>query len=72
MLECIALIEQIGGHRVEYSLGQQNRKGDHLCYISDLSKRRRHYPDWDIRVTLPQILARMIRAKEQELGRRAV
>ena len=67
VLECIALIEQIGGHRVEYSVGADNRKGDHICYISDLSKLRRHYPAWDIRVPLRDILTQMIEAEENKL-----
>ena len=31
-----------------YDYVEQNRQGDHICYISDLSKMRRHYPDWKI------------------------
>jgi CDP-paratose 2-epimerase len=67
VLECIALIQQIGGHQVEYSVASDNRKGDHICYISDLSKLRRHYPGWDIRVSLREILTQMIEAEENKL-----
>jgi CDP-paratose 2-epimerase len=28
---------------------------DHICYISDLSKMRAHYPGWDITKTLENI-----------------
>ena len=66
VLECITMIEEIGGHRVKYSLGDENRKGDHICYISDLSKLRRDYPDWDIRVSLKDILQQMIQAEEKK------
>ena len=66
VLECIAMIEQIGGHKVNFTLGEDNRKGDHICYISDLSKLRRDYPDWDIRVSLQQILTEMIEAEERK------
>ncbi|MEO1615730.1 MAG: NAD-dependent epimerase/dehydratase family protein [Planctomycetota bacterium] len=64
VLECITMIEEIGGHRVNYSLGDENRKGDHICYISDLSKLRRDYPTWDIRVSLEDILKQMIASEE--------
>jgi CDP-paratose 2-epimerase len=69
VLECIDLIEQIGGYRVDCSLDTENRKGDHICYISDLSKLRRHYPDWDIRVSLRDILKQMIEAEESKSDR---
>jgi CDP-paratose 2-epimerase len=35
----------------------QNREGDHICYISDLSKCRIHYPSWDVTVPLMQIFS---------------
>ena len=31
-----------------YDYVDQNRSGDHICYISDLSKMKAHYPKWDI------------------------
>ena len=33
----------------------ENRSGDHICYISDLTKARAHYPGWDITVGLDQV-----------------
>lgn len=69
VLECIALIEEISGHRIEYSIGDENRKGDHICYISDLSKLRRDYPDWDIRVSLREIVTQMIASAEVRQGK---
>ena len=33
----------------------QNRTGDHICYISDLAKIRTHYPSWDITKSLDDI-----------------
>jgi CDP-paratose 2-epimerase len=68
VLECISMIEEIGGYKVDFSLGDENRKGDHICYISDLSKLRSHYPDWDIRVSLREILSEMIAAEENKLS----
>jgi CDP-paratose 2-epimerase len=67
VLECIDLIEEIGGHRVQWTLDSQARKGDHICYISDLAKLRRDYPDWDVRVSLRDMIAGMIEAEERKL-----
>jgi CDP-paratose 2-epimerase len=31
---------------------EENRIGDHICYYSDLSKMKRHYPAWQISKSL--------------------
>ncbi len=67
VLECIAMIREIGGYEVEYDLSSEARKGDHICYISDLSKLRRHYPKWEITLSLREILTRMIEAERAKL-----
>jgi CDP-paratose 2-epimerase len=48
ILEAFALISEISGKKMNYEYVDQNRKGDHICYISDLAKMREHYPKWDI------------------------
>lgn len=65
VLECISLIEEISGHKVQWTLGDDNRKGDHICYISDLRKFRSHYPEWNIRVSLKEILSIMLEAEQR-------
>ena len=64
VLECIAMIERLSSHKVDFSLSEQNRMGDHICYISDLSKLKQHFPDWGIRTSLETILAAMIEMEE--------
>jgi CDP-paratose 2-epimerase len=39
-----------------YEYMDQNRVGDHICYISDLSKMKAHYPGWDISKTLDDVV----------------
>ena len=48
ILEAFALIEEISGIEMSYEYIDQNRKGDHICYISDLSRMKADYPRWDI------------------------
>ena len=36
---------------------EEARRGDHICYISDLSKMRAHYPGWDITKSLSDIFS---------------
>ncbi|MBN1654411.1 MAG: NAD-dependent epimerase/dehydratase family protein [Deltaproteobacteria bacterium] len=67
VLECIQLIEEIGGYKAKWSYQEQNRIGDHICYISNLSKLKSHYPEWDITRSLRDITAEMIHAEEKRL-----
>jgi CDP-paratose 2-epimerase len=48
ILEAFDLIARISGQPMAYEYVDKNRIGDHICYISDLSKIRAHYPSWDI------------------------
>ena len=48
ILEAFALIQDISGIEMSYEYRDQNRKGDHICYISDLSRMKEHYPQWGI------------------------
>ncbi len=68
VLECIQLIEEIGGYRLDHAYDEQNRIGDHICYISDLRKLRSHYPAWSITRPLRGIIAEMIEAEEARQG----
>lgn len=55
MLEAIAAAEQLTGKKIQSTYKDQNRKGDHICYISDMSKFRKHYPGWALTKPLAQI-----------------
>ena len=44
----------------EYS--NKAREGDHICYISNLNKLRKHYPGWDITRTLDDIFKDLVSA----------
>lgn len=66
MLECINLIQEISPYRVQHTYSETNRVGDHICYISDLRKMKSHYPQWSIRMSLPEILGRMIEMEEMK------
>ncbi|HWB85697.1 MAG TPA: NAD-dependent epimerase/dehydratase family protein [Bryobacteraceae bacterium] len=39
---------------------EQARKGDHICYISDLTKIRSHFPGWKLEYSIPKILDEII------------
>ena len=56
MLEAIELCERIAGKRLDWSLGDEPRIGDHRWWISDLAEFRRDYPEWDLTLDVEDIL----------------
>ena len=60
MLEAIAKVEQMTGKKMNWQYVEQNRIGDHICYISDLAKFKSHYPNWKITVGLDEIFRQII------------
>lgn len=48
LLEAFDMISGISGKPMKYKYSEVNRIGDHICYYSDLSKIKAHYPNWDI------------------------
>ena len=43
------------GLPLKYTFREENRVGDHICYISDLTKVRTHFPEWKLHYDLPRI-----------------
>jgi len=68
VLEAISMIDQIAETHIQYTYDDRNRVGDHICYISDLSKLREHFPGWSVTLTLPQIIEEMVIAERQRIG----
>jgi CDP-paratose 2-epimerase len=56
MLEAVALCESITGDELNCNYADENRRGDHIWWISDLSRFKTDYPDWSLRFDIPQIL----------------
>jgi CDP-paratose 2-epimerase len=56
VLEAIARFEEILGRRLEVRYVDQNRVGDHICYITDLRRFRADYPEWMVTRSLDAIL----------------
>jgi CDP-paratose 2-epimerase len=59
MLEGIALCEEITGNKLSYSYSETNRIGDHIWYISDVSKFQDHYPGWEFTYGIRETLTEM-------------
>jgi CDP-paratose 2-epimerase len=59
ILEAFAAVADISGKPMKYEYLDAPRAGDHICYISNLTKMKAHYPQWDIskdlKITLMEI-----------------
>jgi CDP-paratose 2-epimerase len=55
MLEAIERFEQLYGRKLDWEYVEEARIGDHICYISDLTRLRTDYPAWDVSVSLDEI-----------------
>lgn len=62
MLEAIEKIEKNLGKKANYELSEENRIGDHIWYISNVSKFKKHYPGWDFEYDIDAILKEMCAA----------
>jgi len=62
ILEAFRMVEEVTGKPQRYVYVPENRKGDHVCYYSDLRKMKAHYPAWDVSVRLPEILRQIVAA----------
>jgi CDP-paratose 2-epimerase len=60
ILEAFDAVGQLSGHQMRYEYVDEARQGDHVCYISDLSKMRAHYPGWDITISLERIFLEIV------------
>ena len=54
---------------MKYVYREQAREGDHICYISNLTRFRSHYPEWAITRSLNDIFVEIIHAWQDRLKR---
>ena len=60
ILEAIHLIEKISNKKSKYKILNENRIGDHIWWISDNSKFKKHFPKWKINFSLNHSLEKMV------------
>ena len=61
-LEAFAEAERISGRQARVNLLDEPRVGDHLWYVSDMTRFREHYPDWHPTYDVPAILQELYEA----------
>ena len=56
MLEAIVKIEKRLGKKAQVDYVDENRIGDHIWYVSDVSKFQKHYPKWEYKYGIDRII----------------
>lgn len=67
MAEGIKVCEEITGNKMNYSYSQDNRIGDHIWWVSDVSKFKSHYPNWDFNYNVHDTLAQIFEAMRKRV-----
>ncbi len=60
ILEAFAAVEARTGKPMQWEYVDVAREGDHICYISDLSKIKRDYPQWSITRSLDDVFDELV------------
>ena len=68
MVEAIEKIEGMTGKKLDWKYVDEARRGDHICYISDLRKFKRDYPKWEITKSLDATLEELVAAERARLS----
>ena len=55
ILEAFERIAALSGKKMNHEYVDQPRAGDHICYISDLTKMQTHYPGWGLTKSLDDV-----------------
>jgi CDP-paratose 2-epimerase len=56
ILEAIEICEKLTGKSMNWSYNETNRIGDHIWWISDVRKFQGHFPDWNFKYDIEDIL----------------
>ncbi|MDB5122999.1 MAG: rfbE 2 [Mucilaginibacter sp.] len=67
ILEAFSIVEKFSGKQQVYEYVDNNRQGDHICYYSDLNKIKRHYPAWDITISVEETIREIVNAWKKRI-----
>jgi CDP-paratose 2-epimerase len=62
VLEAFSRVEALTGRPMKWEYVEQARQGDHICYISNLTKASQHYPGWRVTKSLDAIFSEIVDA----------
>lgn len=59
MQEAIEIGQEVCGRELSFEYVETNRTGDHIWYISDISKFQGHFPDFKLKYDVPAIIGQI-------------
>jgi CDP-paratose 2-epimerase len=65
IIEAFDRVQGLTGKAMKSTYSDDARVGDHICYYSDLTKLKAHYPNWDISKSLDDIFIEIVAAWQQ-------
>jgi CDP-paratose 2-epimerase len=68
VIEAIGRLEQMTGRKMNWRYLEEARKGDHICYISNLGKFKGRYPNWKITRSLHAILEEIVTLQRERVA----
>ncbi len=60
IIEALDLVESISNIRIKREIIKKPRVGDHIWYISNLSKFKKHYPNWKPKYNTQKIIEELV------------
>lgn len=68
VLEAIEIAERVAGRELSFDISDQAREGDHIWWISDLSKFKQDHPDWRQEYDLEKTITEIVHATEEKMA----
>ena len=69
IIEALDLVEDITNIKIRREILKKPRVGDHIWYISDLTKFKKHYPNWKQKYNTKKIIAELIEVNKYILNK---
>jgi len=60
VIEAIRLAEELVGKKMNFSISDQARSGDHIWWISDVLAFKKDYPNWTYKHDFPSMMAEIV------------
>tara|TARA_Y100000591_G_scaffold317149_1_gene326524 strand:- start:265 stop:1317 length:1053 start_codon:yes stop_codon:yes gene_type:complete len=61
VIEALNLVEKIAGIKIKRKILRQNRVGDHIWYVTNMKKFKKHYPNWKQKFSTYKIIEELVK-----------
>jgi CDP-paratose 2-epimerase len=68
ILEAMELVRSFTGRAQIWTYDETARRGDHICYYSDLRKMKSHYPGWSVENSLHDTVQEIVSAWNERVS----